>query len=109
MVATGRQNGHVTLRVANTGPVVPPADVARLFRPFERLATTRTTDGDGHGLGLSIVAAIAAAHSAEVRTQARQEGSLSIEVNFPGEEPLARRSQTRDGHSSLVSRSAETG
>ncbi len=82
-LATGRRNGHVTLSVANTGPVIPPAEVARLFRPFERLATTRTGNGDGHGLGLSIVAAIAAAHSAEITTDARPEGGLRIEVSFP--------------------------
>ena len=45
------------LRVTNTGPPVPPEQVDRLFEPFQRLH--RTADDDHHGLGLSIVRAIA--------------------------------------------------
>jgi len=40
-------------------------------------------DGDGHGLGLAIVRAIAAAHKAAVRVTAGSEGGLDIEVSFP--------------------------
>jgi signal transduction histidine kinase len=47
---------------------------------------------NGHGLGLSIVRAIAAAHGAEITVHARRGGGLSIEVTFPvipDEPPLA--------------------
>jgi signal transduction histidine kinase len=37
---------------------------------------------DGHGLGLAIVRAIAAAHGAVVKPKARPEGGLDIEVVF---------------------------
>jgi signal transduction histidine kinase len=68
------------LTVTNTGPVVPPEEVARLFEPFQRLAV-RT--GDGLGLGLSIVAAIATAHDATVAAEPRPEGGLVVTVTFP--------------------------
>lgn len=43
------------LRVINAGPIIPPEQLARLSRPFER----GITDAQGSGLGLAIVAAIA--------------------------------------------------
>ncbi len=79
-VTTGLEDGQVILSVANTGPVIPPADIDRLFQPFQRAAGRA---GDGHGLGLSIVAAIAGAHGAALTTRARPQGGLHIQVSFP--------------------------
>jgi signal transduction histidine kinase len=81
-VATRLEDGQVILSVANTGPVIPPADIDRLFQPFQR-AADRTGNGDGHGLGLSIVAAIATAHGAALTTRAQPQGGLRIQVSFP--------------------------
>jgi len=72
-----------TLSVANTGPVVPPDEVDRLFQPFQQLGPQRTRRGGGHGLGLAIVRAIATAHGAELTAQARPDGGLSVSVAFP--------------------------
>jgi signal transduction histidine kinase len=73
--------GRGVLTVTNTGPVVPPAEVERLFQPFQRLGPART--GEGLGLGLSIVRAVADAHDASVDTTVRPEGGLEITVRFP--------------------------
>ena len=78
-----RSDGRATLSVINTGPVVPPEEMERLLAPFQRLAADRTSQRDGLGLGLSIVAAIAGAHDAVLAVQARPEGGLEIEVRFP--------------------------
>jgi signal transduction histidine kinase len=84
-LTTGQHDGHAIISVANTGPLIPPAEITRLFRPFERLATPRASNGNGggHGLGLSIVAAIADAHNATITAHARPEGGLHIQVSFP--------------------------
>ncbi|GAB3841252.1 sensor histidine kinase [Dactylosporangium cerinum] len=71
------------LTVSNTGAPVPPAEVARLFQPFQRLGTDRTDHTDGHGLGLAIVAAIAHAHRAPLTAHPRPDGGLHITVDFP--------------------------
>jgi signal transduction histidine kinase len=80
-IATGTRERRAFVSVANTGPAVPPQQIERLFQPFQRLAGRTRHDG-GHGLGLSIVQAIANAHDAEVTAQARPEGGLAIEVSF---------------------------
>ncbi|WP_432843479.1 sensor histidine kinase [Dactylosporangium sp. CA-092794] len=72
------------LTVANTGPVVPPDQVERLFQPFQRLGADRVrAASDGHGLGLAIVRAIAQAHGATVAAAAPPEGGLRVTVTFP--------------------------
>jgi signal transduction histidine kinase len=84
-VATGVGGpvGGSVISVSNSGPVVPPEELDRLFRPFQRLAPDRAGHSNGHGLGLSIVRAIAVAHGASVTARAREEGGLAVEVGFP--------------------------
>jgi signal transduction histidine kinase len=74
--------GAAILLVANDGLVIPVEELERLQAPFERLGATRTGSGDGHGLGLSIVQAIIAAHDAQLTISARPEGGLAVEVRF---------------------------
>ena len=82
-ITTGSRHQRAFLTVANSGPTIPPEEVARLLRPFQRLGTARTHHDSGHGLGLSIVQAIANAHRAELSARARPEGGLIVEVSFP--------------------------
>jgi signal transduction histidine kinase len=81
-VQTSTGAGGAELAVANSGPAVPPAEVDRLLRPFQRLGADRTGHRQGHGLGLSIVAAVAAAHNADLRVRARPDGGLQVVVQF---------------------------
>jgi len=71
------------LSVANSGQVIPAADVERLFQPFQRLGPRTAHRDGGHGLGLSIVRAIAIAHGATLTARPRPGGGLTIDVTFP--------------------------
>jgi signal transduction histidine kinase len=82
-VSTSTRKGKAVLSVSNSGPVVPPEELERLFQPFQRLDGRREAGRDGLGLGLSIVEAIATAHGAEVVVRARRDGGLDVEVSFP--------------------------
>ena len=86
-IETETAGGRAVLRVRNSGPVIPPAEVDRLFQPFQRLGGERVRRQGGHdgglGLGLAIVRAIAVAHGADITARARPEGGLDIEVSFP--------------------------
>jgi len=80
-VSTGEAGGRCELTVANTGPVVDPDDVGRIFQPFERLSDR--TSRDGCGLGLAIVASIAAIHSGTATARPRDDGGLAVTVTIP--------------------------
>ena len=72
-VRTSRR--HVEVRVADDGPGVPP-DVAP--RVFDRFASHRPADGSGsrhYGLGLALVAEVAAAHRGSVAVRARDDSA----------------------------------
>jgi signal transduction histidine kinase len=81
-IGTGTRAGRAYLAVTNTGPVIPPDQLGRLFRPFQRMDPARRSPG-GLGLGLAIVSAIAAAHGADLQAVTRAAGGLAIEVLFP--------------------------
>ena len=82
-VVTGVKEGRAVLSVTNTGPLIPPAEVDRLFQPFQRLDPHRSHYKDGHGLGLSIVRAIATAHRASINAHPMPDGGLTVSVTFP--------------------------
>jgi signal transduction histidine kinase len=82
-VRAGVKDGNVVLSVTNTGPLIPPAEVDRLFQPFQRLDRRRANYKDGHGLGLSIVQAIATAHDSVIAARSMPAGGLSVTVSFP--------------------------
>ena len=71
-----------TLTVINTGPRVPPEEIDRLLQPFQRLIPDRVEHERGLGLGLSIVAAIAHAHGAQLVIVAPANGGLEVDVHF---------------------------
>jgi signal transduction histidine kinase len=87
-VSTRTSAAGAVLSVTSSGQVIPAADVDRLFQPFQRLGPRPARRDGGHGLGLSIVRAIATAHAATITAQARPGGGLAIDVTFP---PSSRR------------------
>jgi signal transduction histidine kinase len=71
------------LVVESGGPVLDRAAVGQLAEPFRRLGVGHTGSQNGHGVGLSIVAAIAAAHGGDLRLYARDQGGLGAEITLP--------------------------
>jgi len=114
-VTTRTRNSRAVLCVANTGTAIPAAAVDRLFQPFQRLGTDRTSRGEGTGLGLSIVQAIADAHGASITSRPQPGGGLLVEVTFPDPDPrtaspvpTAPRNPPNTGHNGETGVSAET-
>jgi len=94
-VTTGTRDCRAILSVGNTGHPVPADAVDRLFHPFQRLATDRASCGEGLGLGLSIVQAIADAHGASITARPQPAGGLLVDAVFPGPGPQAVRPAQR--------------
>ncbi|WP_175411763.1 HAMP domain-containing sensor histidine kinase [Streptomyces sp. TRM64462] len=89
-LAYNHPGGHVhisltdrTLRVSNTGPLIPSHIAPQLFEPFRRLTERTHTPGEGAGLGLAIVASIAHAHHAHATAHANKDGGLTVTIAFP--------------------------
>ena len=81
-VATTGGGATARLIVETGGPILDPEHVARLGRPFQRLAD-RTCPVAGSGLGLSIVAAIVDAHDGLLDLHPRREGGLCVTISLP--------------------------
>jgi signal transduction histidine kinase len=85
-VHTGLREGQPFVSVANSGARIPGEEVERLFEPFRRYSADgmeRVGGPRGHGLGLSIVQAIATSHHADLEARAQPRGGLVVEVSFP--------------------------
>lgn len=84
---TGAAGEDGTVLVVETGgPVFDQREVDRLAQPFERLGGERIGSS---GLGLSIVAAVAAAHGGRLALSALPEGGLRVSVTLPAAEVRA--------------------
>ena len=66
--------------VSDRGPGIPEAERKNVLKRFYRLERSRTTPGNG--LGLSLVAAVADLHGAEIAMSSNEPG-LRIELRFP--------------------------
>ena len=80
-IGTRTVAGSSELTVANTGPLVSAADAESIFQPFHRL--NDRTSHEGSGLGLTIVASIAAVHDGFAIARPRDGGGLFITVAIP--------------------------
>lgn len=76
MVRLQADDEHVAVEVTDTGPGMDQEQASRVFERFYRADPSRTRASGGYGLGLSIVAALVAAHGGTVGvTSAPGEGA----------------------------------
>jgi signal transduction histidine kinase len=73
------------IRVSDRGPGVPDAELARIFRPFYRVADARDRESGGVGLGLAIAERVARVHGGGARAENRPEGGLEVVLSFKHE------------------------
>jgi signal transduction histidine kinase len=70
------EGGRPGVTVNDTGPGIPEADRAAVFRRFHRLDSSRGSPGSG--LGLSLVQAVAKLHLLEVRLEDNRPGLRAV-------------------------------
>jgi two-component system OmpR family sensor kinase len=80
------------LEVRDHGPGLPPEESQRVFERFYRVDSSRSrVHGGGSGLGLSIVAAVVAAHGGTVAVLPTPGGGATFRIVFPiGTDPPGR-------------------
>lgn len=77
-----RDGDEIVLAVEDAGLGIADTDIARAMRPFTRLDGAR--GGKGHcGLGLAVVAQIAASHGGRLVLQRQAAGGFAAEIRLP--------------------------
>ena len=74
---------HAQILVRDTGPGMPADEAARVFERFYRADAARARTSGGSGLGLSIVAAIVAAHGGTVTAASAPGDGMMVTVRLP--------------------------
>jgi two-component system OmpR family sensor kinase len=69
--------------VSDDGPGMPAEEARRVFERFYRVDPARARTGGGSGLGLSIVAAIVAAHGGTVAAASTPGDGMIVTVSIP--------------------------
>jgi two-component system, NtrC family, sensor histidine kinase HydH len=73
----GEDAGYQRITVFDNGAGIPPAALAKLFRPFF------TTKANGTGLGLAVVQKIIVQHGGQVEARNRPEGGAAFILTLP--------------------------
>ncbi len=82
-VALYASDGMAVVDVIDHGGGIPPGHDARIFERFHRADPERSGDRGGSGLGLSIVAAVVAAHQGSVHVLDTPGGGATFRVALP--------------------------
>lgn len=77
------------LVVEDDGPGIPEAERETVFKAFARLDDSRNRDTGGYGLGLAIVARIAALHGGSARVERSALGGARFVVAWPRRDDVA--------------------
>jgi signal transduction histidine kinase len=84
VITISREREQFKLVVEDDGDGIPEDDRATVFRAFTRLDTSRNRDTGGFGLGLAIVARIAALHRGRVTAEASASlGGAKLALEWP--------------------------
>ena len=76
-ISTARENGHLEVSIADTGPGIAPKDLQRVFDPFY------TTKPAGTGLGLSVVHSIIRQHGGRVNIHSQLGEGTTVRIDLP--------------------------
>ena len=78
-VESKRQNGHVTIKVSDTGKGIAPEHLSRIYDPF---FTTKSV-GQGTGLGLSVSYGVVKEHLGSIECDSQPGHGARFTVTFP--------------------------
>jgi signal transduction histidine kinase len=74
---------QLEIRVRDSGPGIPAAELERVFEPFYRLEASRNRSTGGTGLGLTIARNLARSHTGDLVLRNLSEGGLEAVLTLP--------------------------
>jgi two-component system OmpR family sensor kinase len=77
------EDGHAVIEVVDHGNGIPPGHAERIFERFHRAEPGRSGDQGGSGLGLSIAAAVVAAHRGRITVRDTPGGGATFRIELP--------------------------
>lgn len=83
-VSATRRDGAILVTVADRGPGIAEADLARVQEPFERIEGSRSRRTGGIGLGLTIARDLAAGMNGALTLRNRKGGGLAATLSLDG-------------------------
>jgi two-component system, OmpR family, sensor kinase len=85
IVGLGKSGSRARLTISDNGPGIPPEDIPHIFERFYRgeKSRTRSKDGKGFGLGLSIAYWIVRNHDGTIEVSQRQPHGTTFAVWLP--------------------------
>jgi signal transduction histidine kinase len=85
MAGIGKVNGEAHVTISDNGPGIPAEDLPHIFERFYRTekSRTRSKDGKGFGLGLSIAYWIVHNHGGRIEVQSQENQGTSFSVRLP--------------------------
>ena len=81
-VMIAEANDQLVITVEDEGPVIPEADMERVFHPFVRLEESRGRETGGTGLGLTIAASVIQTHGGQIKLANRGAGGLCVTITL---------------------------
>jgi protein-histidine pros-kinase len=79
LVSKGKPEGHVRIKISDTGIGIPREILPLVFEPF----FTTKPSGKGTGLGLSVAKRVIQDHGGEISLESREGEGTSILINLP--------------------------
>jgi two-component system cell cycle sensor histidine kinase PleC len=76
-------SGDAEIRVTDTGPGIPSADLSRIFDPFEQVDNTLSRAKGGSGLGLAIVRKLVEGHGGTCAVESRIGHGTTFTLRLP--------------------------
>jgi two-component system, OmpR family, sensor histidine kinase BaeS len=93
------EDGQAVLRVADSGPGIPPEELPRVFDRFFRGSGVRA---GGSGIGLAVVRELVAAHGGSVEATSPPGAGAAFTVRLPGASNLQRSFTAPSHHTATV-------